>query len=137
MSNGPTSDDVAEDGHQSPASGYEVGYGRPPKHTQWPKGVCGNPKKIRKRRPKPIATLIDEFFEETIEIVTGGNARRVTTLEAIFRQLVNQAIVGKKGAANALLLYQAFVSERCGRPNRQEYEFVVRPDQNDRKADHG
>ncbi len=31
---------------------YKVGYCRPPKRTQWQKGQCGNPKRIRKQTPQ-------------------------------------------------------------------------------------
>ena len=45
-----------------PPEKYEVGRGRPPKHTRWKKGQCGNPNRIRKRSPKPVVAMIDEFF---------------------------------------------------------------------------
>jgi hypothetical protein len=93
---------------------YEVGYCRPPKRTQWQKGQCGNPKRIRKQKPKPVVDMIDEFFAGEIDIVENGMSRRVSKLEAILLQLWIKAMSGTKRAANVLLQYQAFAARRSG-----------------------
>ena len=93
---------------------YEVGYCRPPKRTQWQKGQCGNPKRIRKQNPKPIVDMIDEFFAGEIDIVEQGVPRRVSALEAIVLQLWRHAVAGSKRATNVLLQYQAFAAGRSG-----------------------
>ena len=93
---------------------YEVGYGRPPKRTQWQKGQCGNPKRIRKQNPKPVVEMIDEFFAGEIDIVENGISRRVSNFEAIILRLWIKAMAGKKRAANVLLQYQAFAARRSG-----------------------
>ena len=80
---------------------YEVGYGRPPKSTQWQKGQCGNPKRIRKKNPKPVVDMIDEFFAGEIDIVENGISRRVSHFEAIVLQLWLEAMAGTKRAAFA------------------------------------
>jgi Family of unknown function (DUF5681) len=93
---------------------YEVGYCRPPKRTQWRKGQCGNPKRIRKHKPKPIVDMIDEFFAGEIDIVENGMSRRVSKFEAILLQLWIEAMSGTKRAANVLLQYLAFAARRSG-----------------------
>jgi len=93
---------------------YEVGYCRPPKRTQWQKGQCGNPKRIRKLNPKPVVDMIDEFFAGEIDIVENGISRRVSNFEAIVLQLWIKAMAGTKRAANVLLQYQAFAARRSG-----------------------
>jgi len=93
---------------------YEVGYGRPPKSTQWQKGQCGNPKRIRNKNPKPVVDMIDEFFAGEIDIKENGISRRVNNLEAILLQLWIKVMDGKKRAMNVLLQYQAFASRRSG-----------------------
>jgi hypothetical protein len=60
-----------------PPEKYEIGYGRPPQHTRWKKGQCGNPNRKRKRTPKPAVQMIDEFFAGEIAIIENGTSRRV------------------------------------------------------------
>jgi hypothetical protein len=93
---------------------YEVGYCRPPKRTQWRKGQCGNPNRVRKQTPKPIVELIDDFFASKIDIVEQGVSRRISALEAIVLQLWRHAVAGSKRATNVLLQYQAFAARRSG-----------------------
>jgi len=102
---------------------YEVGYCRPPKRTQWQKGQCGNPKRIRKQTPKPVVDMIDEFFAGEIDIVENGISRRVSNFEAIVLQLWIKAMAGKKRATNVLLQYQAFAARRYGSV-KQRIELV-------------
>jgi hypothetical protein len=45
-----------------PSEKYAVGYGRPPEHSKWKKGQCGNPARIRKRTAKPIVAMIDDRY---------------------------------------------------------------------------
>ena len=85
--------------------GYTIGYGRPPKETQWKKGQCGNPKRIRKRAPKRIARIIHDAFEEKIDIAENGVARRVSVFEAIALQLWLKATSGDRRALSVLFSY--------------------------------
>jgi hypothetical protein len=73
---------------------YVVGYGRPPEHSKWKKGQCGNPARIRKRIAKPIVAMIDEFFASE-HIVSG---KRCSAFEIILVQLSNKAIAGNSRA---------------------------------------
>ena len=72
----------------APDDAYEVGYGRPPKETQWKKGQSGNAG-AKKRGPAAVATveIIDRLFVKPVEIVENGVARKVSTLEAILMRL--------------------------------------------------
>jgi hypothetical protein len=69
---------------------YKVGYKRPPQHTQWKKGQCGNPKRQYKRAPKRTVALIDAQFEKQVDMVENGASRRVSVFEAIFFATVAQ-----------------------------------------------
>jgi len=92
-----------------------VGYGRPPESTRWKKGQCGNPKRIRKRAPKRVDEMIDDFFVSEIDIVEQGISRRVTNFEAIVLQLWIKAVTGNsKRAANVLFKYLEFAASRGG-----------------------
>ena len=90
--------------------GYTIGYRRPPKKTQWKKGQCGNPKRIRKRAPKRIARIIHDAFEEKIDIAENGVARRVSVFEAIALQLWIKATSGDRRALAVLFSYHKYFS---------------------------
>jgi hypothetical protein len=114
-----------------PSNDYEVGYGRPPTHTRWKKGQCGNPKRIRKRATKPAVELIDDFFAAKTKIVENGMSRRATNFEVILLQLSSKAMAGHKGAMNTLLRYQQFAASRGG---MRSVEFRLGPDAGDQNG---
>ncbi len=72
---------------------YEVGYGRPPKHTQFNKGQSGNPRGRPKSR-KSGSTDVSELLNEPVRVKTGGKARDMLPFEAGFRQLALKALNG-------------------------------------------
>lgn len=73
---------------------YEVGYGRPPKRTQFKKGQSGNPKG-RPKATKSVGTMLEEVFYRKIKVIENGKRQPVTMVEAILRQLVNGAVQGE------------------------------------------
>jgi Family of unknown function (DUF5681) len=89
-----------------------VGYGQPPKHSQWKKGQCGNPNRKRKREPKRVATMVDEFFAREVNIVENGVKLRRTAFEIICLQLCNKVIAGNTRALNVLKKYADFAASR-------------------------
>jgi hypothetical protein len=91
---------------------YVGGYGRPPKHSQWKKGQSGNPKQRRKRQPKSVATMVDEFFAREVDVVENGVSQRRTAFEIIFLQLCNKATAGNTRALNVLKKYGDFAASR-------------------------
>lgn len=76
----------------------EVGYGKPPKTCQWPKGQSGNPR----GRPKSLPEHIDTFAKILSEPVTGrradGKAVTLGALEAAYLQLCSKALKGDNAA---------------------------------------
>ena len=57
---------------------YDIGYGKPPEHSKWKKGQCGNPARIRKHPVKPVAELVDQFLASEVEVVDNGVTEIVT-----------------------------------------------------------
>jgi hypothetical protein len=72
---------------------YDVGYGKPPKDTQFKKGQSGN----LKGRPKGtlnLATVLERTLREEVVINESGRRKVITKLEAAITQLVNKAASG-------------------------------------------
>ena len=74
-------------------SDYKVGYGRPPKATQFKKGFSGN-KKGRPKGTKSIATVFLAEMNQRVAITENGERRTITKAEAALKQLINKAATG-------------------------------------------
>jgi Family of unknown function (DUF5681) len=80
------------------SDGYEVGYRKPPKDTQFKKGSSGNPK----GRPKKALDFDHALLRESRVSVTineNGQRRRITKHELAIKQLLNKTIGGNIPAA--------------------------------------
>jgi hypothetical protein len=81
---------------------YDVGYGKPPRHTRFKPGVSGNPK----GRPKGhlnITTIIKETAREKVSIRQGQKTSTVPKLSAFVQLVFNKALAGDPRAATLLL----------------------------------
>jgi hypothetical protein len=81
---------------------YEVGYGKPPRHTRFKKGQSGNPKG-RPNGSKNAATLLNEALHEEVVVNENGRRRKVTKLQAAMKQLANRAAAGDHRSLQLLL----------------------------------
>jgi uncharacterized protein DUF5681 len=81
---------------------YEVGYGKPPKHTQFKAGQSGNPKG-RPRNQQNLKTVIEGVLKEKITIREGEKTRTVSRLDAIVRLTINRALQGETKSLAAFL----------------------------------
>jgi hypothetical protein len=80
---------------------YEVGYGRPPKHSRFPKGRSGNPKGPRKGS-RALKTDLDEALRATLTINVAGKKRRGTAQALSMYALAIKAATGDLRAAKLL-----------------------------------
>lgn len=81
---------------------YSVGYGKPPKSTQFKKGQSGNPK----GRPKgsfSLTTEIESELNQKVTVTEQGQQRTVPKRRVIAKQLVNKAASGDLKATNLVL----------------------------------
>ncbi len=76
------------------ASESEIGYGKPPKESQFKKGQSGNPRG-RPKGSKNLNTLIKRELESRITIEQNGTKRKIRRKEALVKGLVNDALKGK------------------------------------------
>jgi Family of unknown function (DUF5681) len=84
------------------AQRYDVGYGKPPKSGQFQKGVSGF-RAGRRKGSKNIATLLIEALGEHVTVTENGTRRRMSKLEVMFKQLVNQGAAGDLRALGMIL----------------------------------
>lgn len=81
---------------------YEIGYGKPPKRTQFQKGQSGNAKG-RPKDSKNTYVLLDDTLSQKITITENGQPVQISKRQAIILQLVNKGVKGELKAINALL----------------------------------
>ena len=81
---------------------YEVGYGKPPRHTRFAKGQSGNPRG-RPRGAKNFTTLLEEALNEPVTVTENGGRRKVSKRQAIITQLVNRSATADFRAIKILL----------------------------------
>jgi hypothetical protein len=81
---------------------YEVGYGKPPRHTRFKKGQSGNPRG-RPSGSKNLKTLLNEALNERVVVTEEGGRRNITKREAIVTQLVNRSATADLRALKILL----------------------------------
>lgn len=87
------------------STSYEVGYGKPPKASQFKKGVSGNPRGREKRTSDLLSALL-RILRQSITIEEGRTKRKVSKLQAIVIRLVNRAVGGDLQAIKVLSRYQ-------------------------------
>lgn len=99
---------------------YEVGYGKPPKKTQFKPGCSGN----KKGRPKGrlnLATLMDELMSEKLKVVQNGKHKKISVLKGLLKKLLQEALNGNPKASKMLLdLYEKGESKRAELAERNE-----------------
>ncbi len=81
---------------------YEVGYGKPPKHTRFQKGQSGNPKGRPKGR-RNFATELEEVLEAPVPVTQNGAKAHVSSRQAVLYRLRERALNGDIGPMKQLL----------------------------------
>jgi hypothetical protein len=92
-------------------TGDEVGYGKPPKDTQFQKGVSGNPN----GRPKKCRNFDEELIRESNSLMTineNGQRKRISKHEVVIKQLLKHAMTGSTQAQRMYLDHHRRAHER-------------------------
>ena len=91
---------------------YEVGYGKPPRHTRFQKGRSGNPTG-RPRGKKNLATLLSDALDEPVIVVENGRRKKISKRQAIITQLVNKSASADLKATQILLAMLRDIESRA------------------------
>jgi hypothetical protein len=77
----------------APAAPYEVGRGRPPKHSQFKPGNNANPRG-RPKGARNIATILKDELDQRMPATIGGRTTKLQKRELLIKQLVQAGLKG-------------------------------------------
>jgi len=123
--------DDDDDDEKGGNNDYEVGYRKPPKHTQFPKGMSGNPKG-RRKGSRGLKTDLEEALKATLTITVGGKKIKGTTQRLAMYGLAVKSATGDLRAQKLLtelILLLFGPGDRDGHQNRlskQDEELLER-----------
>ncbi|MGB8629737.1 MAG: DUF5681 domain-containing protein [Xanthobacteraceae bacterium] len=90
------------DGEQPGGDGYQVGYGRPPRHSRFKKGRSGNPNGRPHGRANAKA-IVSRAINEKVTVREGDKARDMTKLEGLLQAHLVKAIKGDARSATLVI----------------------------------
>ena len=96
---------------RSPGDPYEVGFGKPPKQTQFRRGRSGNPYGRPPKKPDLHGELT-KVLRENVTITIDGQPEKVTVQQALLLRLRDQALRGELWAQKLLQKVLGALPER-------------------------
>ena len=81
---------------------YEIGYGKPPRHTRFRKGQSGNPRG-RPKGSRNFASELDEILNAPVPVTENGRKTQVSTRKAVLLRLREKALKGDPRAIKEVL----------------------------------
>lgn len=82
---------------------YEVGYKKPPRHSQFKPGNRANPHGRGKRKRRTEAEIVNEVMSRPVKFHEGGKPKRASPIEIMIKSYGAAALKGDVGAAEMLL----------------------------------
>ncbi|OWK27596.1 hypothetical protein SPMU_33800 [Sphingomonas mucosissima] len=90
---------------------YEVGYKKPPKHSQFKKGQSGN-RKGRPKGAKGLNTIVRNIYTKKVTVRGASGSERMSKMEAIVHKTVEKSFSGDMRAIDkSLKLYAQCVPD--------------------------
>ena len=98
---------------------YEVGYKKPPQHSQFKPGNRANPHGRRgKGRRRRESEIVHDIMHGRVDFREGGNPKRASRIEVMIKRYGEAALRGDIRAAATLLKIRAeFSRENAMEPN--------------------
>jgi hypothetical protein len=84
------------------SSDYEVGYGKPPKHSRFKPGQSGN-SKGRPKGSRNFKTDVKATLKSSVNVNRDGKPHKITTQEAMLLRLKEKALNGDIRSLNLLM----------------------------------
>ncbi|MEO7827533.1 MAG: DUF5681 domain-containing protein [Allosphingosinicella sp.] len=114
---GPDAGD-ADDDQTHDRRDYDVGYGKPPRKSQFKPGQSGNPRG-RPRGAKGLKRELRKELDEWVTVTTEGRPKRIRKRRLILKALIAKAAKGNVAAAERLIALiiqtEGIEDERPGR----------------------
>ena len=128
----PAPDNSSPDGSNTISEQtYSVGFGRPPRHSQFQPGQSGNPKG-RAKQSRNLKTIVKQVLDEKIQIREGGRLRNMPRIEAIVRNTASGTFKNDARALSALmaLIKQSGYGDEPNDPHTdlllgQDYQVII------------
>jgi len=98
----------------------DVGWGKPPRHAQFRKGVSGNPKG-RPKGSQNLTAMLSTAANNQVTATIAGKPRKISVLQAAVMQLATKAAAGDMRALTAFLDRLDDVENRAVKLRLPEY----------------
>jgi hypothetical protein len=118
-------DSSADQTTSAPLADYDVGYGKPPRRSQFKKGKSGNPNG-RPRARTDLSALVSEALDERIRTTSGGVEKNVSKTKAMLTALVNKTLKGDQKAMRMLTKLAARTRNLEPIPDYRAHVGVIR-----------
>jgi hypothetical protein len=107
--------------HEHDNEEYKVGYGKPPIHTRFKLGQCGNPRGRPAGRPG-MAAVLQAVLDQKVPVIEGGKAKKMSKREMMLVTAVNRAIKGDAKALMAVINIMSRVGSKDLEPVQERVE---------------
>lgn len=97
------------------AGDYEVGYGKPPKATQFVTGKSGNPRG-RPRAAQSLKTLIPQLLNEKMTVRENGKTRTMSKRDVVARQWIGKGLTGDHKVMATLISFDNAGEQQSNQP---------------------
>lgn len=88
---------------QTRSTAAEVGYGRPPKSSQFKPGQSGNPSgRPKKKAATTLQAAVSQLMQETVSVKINGRVRKMTRAEVLAAKVFADATAGDGKALQQL-----------------------------------
>ncbi|MCB2107347.1 MAG: hypothetical protein KDE14_06575 [Rhodobacteraceae bacterium] len=109
---------------------YKVGYGQPPRQSQFKKGRSGNPKGRPKGKPN-LKTTLNQVLSRKISLRDGDDVRAVNVVEGLILSTLMRAVKGHAPSARLLfdLIHQHYpeseLEDEGGAVSAKDHELIA------------